>query len=766
VNGSNFTYLNRESRWVDFAKRYGVTVAANGQVNLLPVPAISAELPSSLRLLPRPDAAAGVATTADGKMFYTIPLKHELWRLHPCEERPHLLPCVNHEEESSNGVFRNPRGLLFHSIRRSLVVVDSGNDRLLWFDPETLELKDVWGSTGSQAGALSDPWTVAADSHGNVYVTDVGNRRVQKFTLNGEAIPEFWTNIVTSVPAHWALQRPVDVTVLSEKTETKIFLLDVEQSSVVVVDNAGIFMNAFRLSGIDPGEALSFTVTAEAVYVGAHGVDGRGEINQYQLDGTLDGTVRGYDGPVASLRLSHRQTLLINPGAIYSQDKSPIVECLLVGAFRESGFLWGGPFSTPSKKPIQWHLLVSQYERVSEASHLQFYVYFAGSAQAPPQWNGLPETEPPWRQESEAFGQVLEEVVEADSKSYQNSVTKPKRHRDRWIRMTLDTAHALLPGEAGDHLWVGIEFIGDGLASPMVSQVRIDWDHDTYLQYLPEIYRKDLRSSYFLARFLSTYETLYLGVESSISKLRNLFDPFAVPTDLLPWLAGWLALDMNPDWPEQKRREAIAQAFERDAWRGTSRGLRHAIQLYTGVNATIEEPLLYAAWWMLPDTENDQGNDSATSLLGVTSMLVPAEAQGAVVGTTAVLDQSHLIGQTEFGVPLFSDVAYQFTVQVYQGQVQDERKLHAVQAVIEREKPAHTAHHLCIVKPMMRIGFQSRLGIDTVMAGPSLPTRFGGMSMPQEEMVLGGPQPGEMGVMARAGMSTYLKEGSIDQKQQ
>jgi phage tail-like protein len=392
------------------------------------------------------------------------------------------------------------------------------------------------------------------------------------------------------------------------------------------------------------------------------------------------------------------------------------------------------------------------------------YVYSAGSKQLPAEWSAPPASEPPWIKGHEEFGQVLQTVVEADSKRFVPASTKPQRHRGRWIRLVPDTAHALLPGEAGDHLWIGIEFVGDGSASAVLSQIRIDWDHKSYLQHLPDIYKNDLRSSQFLARFLSMYESLYRNVEDRIAHLREFFDPFAVNADFLPWLAGWLALDMNPEWSEHEQRQAIANAFERYAWRGTPRGLRQAIRQYTGVEATIEEPLLNAAWWALPGVGTGQPHEAATSILGVTSMLISAEAQGAIVGTTAVLDRSHLIDQEDVGVPLFNDVAYQFTVQVHHGQVQDERKRKEVLAVIEREKPAHTAYHLCIVRPTMRIGFQARLGIDTVVAGPILSTRLGGASVAQEELVLGGPLPGEIGVRNRIGTTTYLTEGTTDQK--
>jgi hypothetical protein len=134
-------------------------------------------------------------------------------------------------------------------------------------------------------------------------------------------------------------------------------------------------------------------------------------------------------------------------------------------------------------------------------------------------------------------------------------------------------------------------------------------------------------------------------------------------------------------------------------------GLQRFITWYAGVTAYIAEPARHASLWSLGEA----------SVLGFTTMLAPAEAQGAVVGTTAVVNASHLISEEDYGAPLFEDVAHHFCVQVYAAEMADPAAVDRVRRVVEREKPAHTTYHVCVIEPRMRVGFQARLGIDTIV---------------------------------------------------
>ena len=54
-----------------------------------------------------------------------------------------------------------------------------------------VEFISQWGGSGSEPGNLSDPIGVALDAQGNVYVSDAGNNRIQKFTADGKFVAEW-----------------------------------------------------------------------------------------------------------------------------------------------------------------------------------------------------------------------------------------------------------------------------------------------------------------------------------------------------------------------------------------------------------------------------------------------------------------------------------------------------------------------------------------------------------------------------------------------
>jgi len=243
-----------------------------------------------------------------------------------------------------------------------------------------------------------------------------------------------------------------------------------------------------------------------------------------------------------------------------------------------------------------------------------------------------------------------------------------------------------------------------------------------YLKYLPVLFQKNSDQADILERFLALHESVLDGLEMTVTDLPLLFDPHAAPDgeefpSWLSWLASWLAFDLNDSWSEAETREHIAEAFELYGKRGTVEGLRRYLKLYADVEAHIEEPGLATNLWSLGEN----------SSLGFTTMLAPAHPQGAVVGTSATLDQSHLTLGEEFGAPLFEELAYYFCVKVYCAELSRPGALDDIRAVIDREKPAHVDYHLYIIEPRMRVSVQAQVGIDTIIAKGPQPAQIGMM---------------------------------------
>jgi phage tail-like protein len=279
-----------------------------------------------------------------------------------------------------------------------------------------------------------------------------------------------------------------------------------------------------------------------------------------------------------------------------------------------------------------------------------------------------------------------------------------------WTAAPRDALQAIVANSPAHDFWVGGIVRGDGTATPAISQIRVEYGPDTFLKYLPALYRKDPASRSVLERFLSLAQSELGDLGLEIGDLPLLFDPAAAPAGGFPswltWLSGWLAWIVNHNWSEKQAREYLAGAFSLYGWRGTPSGLRRYLKIYAGVNAHIFEPSQTATLWSLGEN----------SSLGFTTMLAPAEAEGAVLGSTAVLDHSDLQSPGDcFGGALFDDIAYRFCVGIYCAELTRPGALRDARAAIAREKPAHTVCYLCLIEPRMRIGVQSRIGIDAIV---------------------------------------------------
>lgn len=108
---------------------------------------------------------------------------------------------------------------------------------------------------------------------------------------------------------------------------------------------------------------------------------------------------------------------------------------------------------------------------------------------------------------------------------------------------------------------------------------------DSYLQYLPPLYRDDE----FMGQFIHIFEDLMKPLENTVNNLATYFDPLLTPEPVLPWLGFWVNLALSPSWPLERRRELVRSAAMLYRWRGTRKGLSEYLRIYTGSVPEISE---------------------------------------------------------------------------------------------------------------------------------------------------------------------------------
>jgi len=183
-----------------------------------------------------------------------------------------------------------------------------------------------------------------------------------------------------------------------------------------------------------------------------------------------------------------------------------------------------------------------------------------------------------------------------------------------------------------------------------------------YPNFLPAIYREED----FISRFLKIFEQTFEPSVQAMDALWAYLDPLTAPEALLPFLAYWVAWPMDSRWSTDRQRHLIRQAVELYRWRGTRRGLRLYLHLYTDL--PLDDHIAHEA----------DKHISIEEIFG----------QGFVLGETRLGQDSMLGG----GRP------YHFIVRLRleENSHVDER---LVREVIEREKPAFCAYDLHIEYP-------------------------------------------------------------------
>jgi phage tail-like protein len=669
MSDPGFRYLNLENRWplINMTARPGLVIRDDGALSLARTAAVTNPPPTAQALAAALAGPANLGVDTAGSLYLVDPAGARVLRwdvcAHPGEANETVLLPWFGSPGSLPGQLRQPQGLIVGP-RQALYVADTGNHRIQVVDLATRQVRALWGQLdpyaepqpSDAAGRFAAPVALAVDAAGAIYVAEAGNQRVQKLDADGRADLAF---TLTGVDA-----AAVAVALIDGQERLLVIERDGSLHFYALNDASLDEVAAQRWQALADGQPVGILFSGETLYVALEAGSSCGRLLTFDGQGRFLGVVADYTGPLAGLSLDFHGRLWIDPGAGRVRDD------LLPGqAFVENGAFLAGPLIV-SDRPVAWQRLTLDLDPLAAGCHVRLWTFSGDPATLPPP--------PP----------------------------------TGWEAAPLDADDLWVPSQPAPALWLYGELQGDHDASPVLHQVRVSFDAEGWLRYLPAIYQQDAGSRDFLTRLLALFESLLADTGQPIDTLPRLIDPWAAPdapqAPWLAWLAGWLALDLDDTWDEARRRLIVAEAFELYSWRGTAAGLRRLVSLAVGAPAYVHEGALLAGAWRL------QG----AAALGAGTQLPPLHPQGATLDTSAALGQTLLVGEQGGAVPLFGTRVLDVTVQLYAWELPDPTIVGRLQALLERESPAHLRCQLCLIEPALRVGQQATLGVDTILAGP------------------------------------------------
>lgn len=102
---------------------------------------------------------------------------------------------------------------------------------------------------------------------------------------------------------------------------------------------------------------------------------------------------------------------------------------------------------------------------------------------------------------------------------------------------------------------------------------------------LPAMYQQDP----FTQQLCAGLDAVLSPVLSTLDNLPAYLDLGTAPEDLLPWLAHWLGLAVDPGHDPVRQRELLRSTSELHGWQGTRRGIELAVAALLGVRTQVVE---------------------------------------------------------------------------------------------------------------------------------------------------------------------------------
>lgn len=280
-------------------------------------------------------------------------------------------------------------------------------------------------------------------------------------------------------------------------------------------------------------------------------------------------------------------------------------------------------------------------------------------------------------------------------------------HPDDW--QTATAWDFLIDQPPGRYLFLRLRLTGDGIATPEINRIRLDFPRDTSLEFLPAVYRDSPEAEDFTERFLSLFDAGIEDLDRAIERYPALLDASGVPDEILPWLGSFLDIAIDPSWGANRLRtilQAVPQLYSR---RSTLDGIKLACYLVFGIEPVIRELGAERPWGALRHN----------AMLGQVRLFGKSRSR-------VKLGSSPLGGARikSYGNPDHDPLnigAYRLQVLVPPVSGQSAGWQEQFQRLVESQKPAHNVVEFGFAEGGFILGQRVSLGVDTAFVSPPAP---------------------------------------------
>lgn len=222
----------------------------------------------------------------------------------------------------------------------------------------------------------------------------------------------------------------------------------------------------------------------------------------------------------------------------------------------------------------------------------------------------------------------------------------------------------------GRYLWFCMEFINYEKEPLKIDSLKIELPQVTFMDYLPEYYRKNSERNSFLERFIGIFQSIYVDLEDEIDYTPTRFDVDLTNKDFLSWICEWLSVKDAAIWGEKRLRKLVKEAIKIYKMKGTKRAIAKIVQEYAGIEPIIVEQF---------DVKNNMYYDI----------------------------------QKDIVENLFGDNGYIFTVMIPEAYVKDNESYVELLRVINGVKPVDSICNLVVLSDQIYLGHHCYMGINS-----------------------------------------------------